>query len=273
MTRQELVVATGHRLSVAAELLLPEASSRRGLVPSLGPDMAGDPLDNRPGPALGGDGETLSRADGVRSYPVDGGRGIHEDDVPVAVLLSLVRNTEGLVDGVDLRVEDFFVRAEVVALSGPPFWCLPHVCSSRHLSAFRGLEPSLQMMSRRLRSCAVWRATALFSVTIWPGGALVSAPLLGLDHLAWAKGGCRPETRSEGHLFRARVSSGLQSSLGLAYSLCVDLAMAWWRSNSVLAGVRPLPAATTPSGVDRKTPRSPHGLSRPCAGGKLRLFA
>ena len=65
-------------------------------------------------------GEALARADGVCPYPVDGGRGVREDCVPVSALLSLVEDTKGLVDGVSLRIENLFVGTEVEASPSPP---------------------------------------------------------------------------------------------------------------------------------------------------------
>lgn len=53
----------------------------------------------------------------VRPCSVDCGRGVRKDRIPVAALLSLAKDAERPVDGVDLRVEEL-VRAWVEASTG-----------------------------------------------------------------------------------------------------------------------------------------------------------
>lgn len=63
----------------------------------------------------GGDGEPLSRADGVHPHPVDGGREVHGDGVPVVAFLTLVQDAGCPVDGVyfqEPRPSGFSSRAE-----------------------------------------------------------------------------------------------------------------------------------------------------------------
>ena len=86
----------------------------------------------------------------------------------MATLLSPVENAKGLVDGIGLRIEDSFVRAEVEALSSSAAGGFQTHTAPTPLPSNR--EPSVQIGSRRCpHSLAVWRAPPLFSTMICPG--------------------------------------------------------------------------------------------------------
>lgn len=63
VSRKELVIAAGHCLPHAVELLTPEASPRGGAVLSFGSEVLGDPLGGPAGPGLGGDPGHMRYAD------------------------------------------------------------------------------------------------------------------------------------------------------------------------------------------------------------------
>lgn len=87
----------------------------------------------------------------------------------MAVLLSLVKDAEGLVDGVNFCIEDFLVLAKAKVSAGPPACGFPMHATPRFPLPSR--EPSIQIMSesRPFHPSATCSASSLFWTMIRPG--------------------------------------------------------------------------------------------------------
>ena len=89
--------------------------------------MCGDPADGYlvvPGNDLAAnldsrDGEALALTQIFSSHPADGGGRVDKNREAVAALLTLVYDSECLVDSKDLRLEDLLVYAEMEVPAGP----------------------------------------------------------------------------------------------------------------------------------------------------------
>ena len=188
--------------------------------------MNGDPADgdlvssagDLPADLHGCEGEGLAGPNGVRPHALDGCSRVGKDCVLAAALLSAVKDSECLVYGEDLRVENLLVFAQVVAASSPAVRESPNHRRS-HLLAVqaRPIRPDGAALS-----VFGGRDDGPLSLPhdYAAGEAASSSPPLNLNGLLPSEGGCGSEAGGEGRVSALQdllrplpaLGSGVQAS-------------------------------------------------------------